>query len=108
MKMLRRFDHFYLPALFFLLLSLVLIVLIHQAGSRNHALELVASNVVLADAESDHEKAINRYQLRDQNNPLILFFPPINNTYSINTVYRYINLISYVKTYYTTFKRTLY
>jgi len=71
MKMLQRFDYLCLPALFFLLLSLVLIVLIQQFGSRNQALELVASDVVLADAESDHEKAINRYQVLGRDNPLI-------------------------------------
>ncbi len=69
--MLRRSNYFCLPALFFLLLSLVLIVLIYQAGSRNLTLKLEVSDVVLADAESDHEKAINRYQLLDRDNPLI-------------------------------------
>ena len=70
-QFIRRSNYLCLPALFFLLMSLVLIVLIYQSGSRDHALKLVASDVVLADAESDHEKALKQYQQQDQDNPLI-------------------------------------
>ena len=69
--MLRRPDYFFLLALFFLLVGLAVLVLADRDGSRNHALELVASDVVLADAESDHKKAVNRYQLLGRDNPLI-------------------------------------
>lgn len=69
--MLRRFDYFCLAALLFLLMSLFLLALLHQGGSRNHALKLVASEVVLADAEDNHQKAIECYQALDRDNPLI-------------------------------------
>ena len=69
--MLRRPDYFCLLALFFLLTGLVLIGRLHQEGSRNHALELVASDVVLADVKDDHQQAIDWYQALDRDNPLI-------------------------------------
>ena len=69
--LIRRSDYFCLLALFFLLTGLVMIGLLHQERSRNHALELVASDVVLADAEDNHQQAINWYQVLDRDNPLI-------------------------------------
>ncbi len=71
MKMLKQPDYFFLLALFFLSVGLSVLVLADRDGSRNHALKLVASEVVLADTVSDHEKAINRYQLLDRDNSLI-------------------------------------
>ncbi|MCD6292817.1 MAG: hypothetical protein J7M09_05105 [Deltaproteobacteria bacterium] len=68
----KRFNYFCLPTLFFLLLSLILVVLIQQNSSRKQALELVAAEIVRADAENNHEKAIKQYQeLGRDNDPLI-------------------------------------
>ena len=69
--MLRRPDYFCLLALIFLVTGLVLMGLLYQERNRNHALELVASDVILADAEDDHRQAINRYQELGRDNPLL-------------------------------------
>ena len=71
MKILRRPDYCCLLALFFLLTGLVSIGLLHQERSLNHALELVAADVVLADAEDDHQQALDWYQALDRDNPLL-------------------------------------
>ena len=69
--LIRQPDYFCLPALFFLLLSLALATLIIKEKNRNHALQLVTRNVALADAETDHQSALNRYQQLDLDNPLL-------------------------------------
>ncbi len=48
-----------------------MLALADRDGRRNHALELVAADVVLADAEIDNRRAIEWYQSLDRENPLL-------------------------------------
>ncbi len=67
----RRSDYYCLAALFFGLISLILLTLTWQNARRGQSLVLVAAEISQIDTESDHQQAIARYSHQDLDNPLI-------------------------------------
>jgi len=67
----RRSDYYCLTALFFGLISLILLTLTWQNARRGQSLELVTAEISRIDTESDHQQAIARYSHLNPDNPLI-------------------------------------
>ncbi len=67
----RRSDYYCLAALFFGLISLILLTLTWQNARRGQSLVLVAAEISQIDTESDHQLAIAHYIHQNLDNPLI-------------------------------------